>query len=223
MTKFKVLQAEKSFGENTVLKNIGFECNTGEILGIFGRNGCGKSTLLKIIFGALEYDRFEALLDNEKYEPKLNIQRQQIAYLPQHNMLPPNMIVRDIVSMFHPNPDNQDRVLYDPKIARYDSLKFGQLSHGEKKYFEIILVSQLPHSVMIFDEPFSMIDPLEQELISNLLQKLKKNKIVIITDHYYRNVLNITDQNLLIKNGESQKINSVEELIQGGYLKKRFA
>ena len=223
MTKFEVLQAEKSFGENTVLKNIGFECKRGEILGIFGRNGCGKSTLLKIIFGALQYDRFEALLGNEKYEPKLNIQKQQIAYLPQHNMLPLNMIVRDIVSMFHPNPDNQDRVLYNPKIASYDSVKFGQLSHGEKKYFEIMLVSQLPHSVMIFDEPFSMVDPIEQDLISNLLQKLKKDKIIIITDHYYRNVLNITDQNLLINSGNSKKISSVDELIQGEYFKKHFA
>ena len=221
MTKFEVLQAEKSFGGNAILKNIGFECKKGEILGIFGRNGCGKSTLLKIIFGALQYDRFEALLDNEKYEPRLNIEKQQIAYLPQHNMLPPNMIVRDIVSMFHPNPNNQDRVLYNPKIAGYDSVKFGELSHGEKKYFEIMLVSQLPHSIMIFDEPFSMIDPIEQEQISDLFQKLKKDRIVIITDHYYRNVLSITDQNLLIADGKGQKINSVEELIQGGYLKKR--
>ena len=81
-----------------------------------------------------------------------------------------------------------------------------------------MLISQLPHSVMIFDEPFSMIDPIEQELISDLLQKLKKEKIVIITDHYYRNVLNITDWNLLINNGMSQKIHSVDELIQGEYL-----
>jgi ABC-type multidrug transport system ATPase subunit len=223
MIKFEILQIEKSFGSKTVLTNIDFECRKGEILGIFGRNGCGKSTLLKIIFGALQYDRFEALLDNEKYEPNINIQKQQIAYLPQHNMLPPKKKVRDIVSMFYPNPDNQDRILYNPKIASYDNLRFGQLSSGEKKYFEIMLISQLPHSVMIFDEPFSMIDPIEQELISDLLQKLKKDKIVIITDHYYRNVLNITDRNLLINNGKSQKINSVDDLIQGEYLKKHFA
>ncbi|NJO91412.1 MAG: hypothetical protein HC831_22455 [Chloroflexia bacterium] len=73
---------------------------------------------------------------------------------------------------------------------------------------------------MIFDEPFSMIDPIEQELISDLLQKLKEDKIVIITDHYYRNVLSITDQNLLINEGMSQKINSIEELVEGEYLKR---
>lgn len=219
MTKFEVLQAEKSFGDNAVLKSISFECPQGEILGIFGRNGSGKSTLLKIIFGALGYDRFEALLGNEKYEPKANIARQQVAYLPQHHMLPPSMVVRDIVTMFHPNPDNQDRILYNPKIARYDSLKFGQLSAGQKKYFEVMLVSQLPHSVMIFDEPFSMVDPIEQEQISDLLQKLKKDRIIIITDHYYQNVLSITDRNLLIKDGRSQKTGSAEELAQEGYLK----
>jgi ABC-type multidrug transport system ATPase subunit len=223
MTKLEILEVEKSFGTKTILKNINFECRKGEILGIFGRNGCGKSTLLKIIFGALQYDSFEALMDNEKYIPNFNIRKQQIAYLPQHNILPLNKKVRDILSMYYPNPDNQDRILYNPKIASYDSLKFGQLSGGEKRYFEIMLISQLPHSVMIFDEPFSMIDPIEQELISDLLQKLKKNKIVIITDHYYRNVLNITDRNVLINNGKSQKIDSVDELIQGEYLKKHFA
>ena len=102
MTKFEILQVEKSFGPKTVLKNIDFKCRKGEILGIFGRNGCGKSTLLKIIFGTLQYDRFEALLDNKKFDPNLNIRKQQIAYLPQHNMLPPHKKVRDLVSMYPP-------------------------------------------------------------------------------------------------------------------------
>ena len=218
MTKFEILKVEKSFGTNTVLKDIDFECKKGELLGIFGRNGCGKSTLLKIIFGTLQYDRFEAFLDNEKYIPGCNIEEQHIAYLPQHNMLPPNKKIRDIVSMFYTDPEVQDRILYNPKIAGFGHLKFDQLSQGEKRYFEIMLISQLPHSVMIFDEPFSMIDPIGQEQVAGLLQKIKKDKMVIITDHYYRNVLNITDRNLLIDNGRSVKINSVDELAQGGYL-----
>ncbi|HEX3007842.1 MAG TPA: ATP-binding cassette domain-containing protein [Bacteroidales bacterium] len=223
MTKLEILRVEKSFGAKAVLKDISFECRIGEILGIFGRNGCGKSTLLKIIFGTLHYDRFEALMDNDKYEPDFNIRKQQIAYLPQHNMLPMGKKIIDIVSVFYPDPDKQDHILYNPAIALYGNLRFGQLSCGEKRYFEIMLLSQLPHRVMIFDEPFSMIDPIEQERISDLLQKLKKEKIIIITDHYYRNVLNITDQNLLINNGKSQRIHSVDDLIQGEYLKKHSA
>lgn len=222
MTTFELLQVEKSFGTKHILKDIHFECRKGEILAVFGHNGCGKSTLLKIIFGTLPYDRFEALLDGTQYDPSQNIRNQQIAYLPQHNMLPRNKRVRDIVTMFHPNPEAQDHILYNPKIASIDRMRFGELSGGEKKFFEIMLISQLPHGIMIFDEPFSMIDPIEQEQISELLQRVKRDKIIIITDHYYRNVLNISSSNVLIDNGVSKQINSVDELIQGNYLKERF-
>ncbi len=218
MTALKIIQVEKSYGYNSVLQTVNFEIKRGEILGIFGRNGSGKSTLLKIIFGSLKPDKFEAQLNNQPYNPQLNIEKQQIAYLPQHNILPPEKKVRDIVTMFYPHPVDQDRILYNPKIAGYDTMKFGQLSGGEKRYFEIMLLSQLPHEVMIFDEPFSMIDPIEQEQISELLIKMKQEKAVIITDHYYRNVLKITDQIIVISEGKSHKINGVSELKDYGYL-----
>lgn len=220
MIEFKLSRAEKSFGSKTILKHIEFESKEGEILGIFGRNGCGKSTLLKIIFGTLQFDKFEASLNGDKYIPELNFEKQQIAYLPQHNILPFNKRVLDIVSMYYPNPNIQDRILYNPKIAGYHSKRFGQLSEGEKRYFEIMLISQLPHQVMIFDEPFSMIDPIEQEQISELLLDMKNYKSIIITDHYYRNVLDITDQNIVIADGKSHKVNSVKELMEQGYLNK---
>lgn len=221
MTALKIIQVEKSYGHNPVLQTINFEIKKGEILGIFGRNGSGKSTLLKIIFGSLKAHKFEGLLNNQQYIPQLNIKKQQIAYLPQHNILPPEKKVRDIVTMFYPHHADQDRILYNPKIAGYDTIKFGQLSGGEKRYFEIMLLSQLPHEVMIFDEPFSMIDPIEQDQISELLIKMKAEKTIIITDHYYRTVLKITDQIIIISEGKSHQINSLNELKEHGYLKPK--
>lgn len=65
---------------------------------------------------------------------------------------------------------------------------------------------------MIFVVPFSLIGPIEQEL--------KKDKIVIVTDHYFRNVLEITNKNILIADGQSHEVNTINELREQGYLKQ---
>lgn len=220
MAIFKLHKAEISFGKKEVLKEISFSLNTGEILGIFGRNGCGKSTLLKMIFGTLNKGSISISIDDVKYNPSKNILAEQIAYLPQHSFLPQNIKVRDLIPIYFSDEKKQDAIFYNPLIAKLAATKVGELSIGQVRYLEVLLVGNLDHPFLMLDEPFSMIEPLYKLEIQKLLQKLKANKGIIITDHYYQDVLSITTKNILIKNGIGYTIETAADLKKLEYLGK---
>ncbi|MFK5981784.1 MAG: ATP-binding cassette domain-containing protein [Flavobacteriaceae bacterium] len=221
MATLQLYKAKKSFGKNEVLKEVSFKVKTGEILGVFGRNGCGKSTLLKLIFGTLKATEIDLRLDNVSVNPLKLIPKKKIAYLPQHSFLPRNSRVRDIVPIYFPSQEKQDCIFYDSQIALITSKKVSELSIGQLRYFQVLLIGNLERDFLLFDEPFSMIDPLYKAKISELLIELQQHKGIIITDHYYEDVLNITSKNILLKDGISHSISSKEDLISSGYISKK--
>ncbi|MFA5971949.1 MAG: ATP-binding cassette domain-containing protein [Lentimicrobiaceae bacterium] len=220
MSELIINTVSKKFKKRIVLSNISLRIKTGEILGIFGRNGCGKSTLLKILFGVLPSDDQEILLDNECFNPANNIKLMNISYLPQDSFLPDNLTVRDVIPLYYKDGDAQNKIFYDPRIAKIERQRIGTLSLGERRYFEILLVSRLPHKFLMLDEPFSMVEPLYQDSIKELLTEMKKEKGIIITDHYYRNVLEVSDRKMIIKNGKAIEIENETDLIENGYLRE---
>jgi len=220
MSELIINKIFKKFNERIVLSDISLRIKTGEILGIFGRNGCGKSTLLKILFGVLPSDDQEIVLDNECFDPASNIKLMNISYLPQDSFLPDNLTVRDVIPLYYKDGDAQNRIFYDPRIAKIERQRIGTLSLGERRYFEILLISRLPHKFLMLDEPFSMVEPLYQDSIKELLTELKKEKGIIITDHYYRNVLDVSDRKMIIKDGKAIEIENEMDLIENGYLRE---
>ncbi|MGN6179438.1 MAG: ATP-binding cassette domain-containing protein [Mucilaginibacter sp.] len=86
MSTLKADSVMLEFGGRKILQDIWLECNTGEIIGLLGRNGCGKSSLLKIIFGSLKSQYKYVSIDGQ-YIIK-GYRDQRIAYLPQHSFLP---------------------------------------------------------------------------------------------------------------------------------------
>jgi len=208
----------KSFGKKRILENIAFELKTGEILGVFGRNGSGKSSLLKMIFGTIPANHIQIKFDSEIIEPKEIIPRQLIAYLPQDSFLPKGTKVRDIIPLFCDDEEKQNKVFYAPGISKFTNTKVGQLSLGELRYFEMLLVGSLDHPFMMLDEPFTMLEPLYKELVKEYLLKLKSKKGIIITDHYYRDVMDITTSNFLLKDGNKIEILEKVDLLKNGYI-----
>jgi len=210
----------KSFGNNKVLKKISFSLETGEILGLFGRNGSGKSTLLKMLFGNMKAGTISASINGNALNISEVIPKQLIGYVPQHPFLPKQQKVRDAIIMMHPNEQEQDAVFYDPHIATMTHKRTGDLSLGELKYFEVVLLSQLPHPFLMLDEPFSMLEPLHKEKLKGKLVSLKNKKGMIVTDHYYNDVLEVATKNIVIKDGIGYPISSTKDLQKFEYLHK---
>jgi ABC-type multidrug transport system ATPase subunit len=218
MHNLKVTELTKAFGTNPVLDYAAIECKTGEIVSIFGRNGTGKSTLLKILFGTLKADRIRLSLNDKPFSVEEIIPQQKIAYLPQQSFLPKSLKVRDIVPLYYSSEIKQDKILYDPLIAKMANTKVGSLSMGQLRYFELLLIGNLSHPFLMLDEPFSMIEPLYRDKIREFLLDLKFTKGIILTDHYYDDVFSVANKNLLLKNGRLITINNEEELADHGYL-----
>lgn len=219
MAVLQLHSAAKSFGNKVVIEKVSFTLNTGEILGIFGRNGCGKSTLLKMLFGTVKADAIHASLNDENFNPTNNIKNRHLAYLPQQPFLPKNIKVRDLIPIYFEGEKQQDAIFYDPLIAKITSKKVDELSMGQRRYFEVLLIGNLNHPFLMLDEPFSMIEPLFKIEIKKFLNKLKGNKAIIITDHYYEDVLDITTKNILIKQGASHIIKNKNDLKSLEYLR----
>ncbi len=215
----EIYAVRKSFGNKKILESVEFTLEKGEILGVFGSNGSGKSTLLKILFGTLKPDFIDLRINGLPLAVKDVIPKQHIGYLPQDSFLPKHLKVRDIIPMFYEDGDAQDLIFRAPFVEKIATRKAGLLSVGERRYLELLLIAHLPHPFLMLDEPFSMIEPLYKEAIATFLLSLKAKKGILLTDHYYKDVLAISDRNMILVNGISHPANTEEDLKNLGYLR----
>jgi ABC-type lipopolysaccharide export system ATPase subunit len=122
--------------------------------------------------------------------------------------------------MYFYSQEKQDKVFYNPGIAKITAKYIRDLSLGELRFFEVILVGCLDHKFLLLDEPFSMIEPLYKDAIKDFLETLKATKGIILTDHYFDDVLQTTTKNMVIAEGKSSDVVSKEDLIKMKYLSK---
>jgi ABC-type multidrug transport system ATPase subunit len=209
------------YGKKNILENINFTCTEGEILGIFGRNGSGKSTLFKLIFGSLRPKTGEILFNNKPISKKSGF-NENIGYHHQDIFLPKNTKVRNLIPLYFPNGDDQNKIFYDSQIAKIEKEKVGALSLGEQKYLQFLLVVNLNHDFILLDEPFTMVEPLYVAAMKEKIMQYKGQKGFIITDHYYLDVLDIATKKMIIKDKCIIQILEQDELVQLNYLPPKF-
>lgn len=205
----------KSFGDKQVLTDISLKCQPGDIIGLLGRNGTGKSTLLKIIFGTLFTGyKFIRINDEILNQP---FKKSRIAYLPQDDFLPKNITVNKVVEIYSDDFD-QKKFLEDEVLSKVTWTKIGNLSGGESRYLEVKLLLNLDSIFVLLDEPFNGISPLHVELIKAMILDKSSKKGIILTDHDYRNVLDVAHQYYLLFDGGLKPVKTKQDLIDWGYV-----
>jgi len=206
----------KSFGTRQVLTDIFLTCTKGEIVGLLGRNGSGKSTLLKIIFGSMSADARFMMIDNQLING-LYDNRKLVNYLPQHSFLPNHLKISTIISLFC-DKRNAGLLIANEYIRPFINKRPKQLSGGEKRLIEIFLIIHSDARYILIDEPFNGIAPIYKEVIKNLIIAHSATKGFIVTDHDYRNILDIATRIILMHDGGTKAIKNVDDLKYWGYV-----
>ncbi|MEJ7680357.1 MAG: ATP-binding cassette domain-containing protein [Segetibacter sp.] len=206
-----------SFGKRQILSDISFTCKTGDVIGIFGRNGTGKSTLLKVLFGTIRAKHSEIYLDNKIVEKNIPL-NYFIAYHHQEVFLPKNTTVKNLIPLYFPDGEKQNKLFYDPRVNKIENQKAGALSMGEQRYLQFLMILNLDHHFILLDEPFSMLEPLYKDLIKEKIESNKYVKGFIVTDHYYADVLQVATIKKVIRDGVMFTINHTNDLVDFGYL-----
>lgn len=216
MTKMHVDSVLKSYQNRQILTDVFISCEKGEIVGLLGRNGVGKSTLLKIIFGSIKAENKYVKIGN-KYINGLFETRNLIKYLPQNNFLPNHVKIITIIKLFC-DVENSSIIINNHLIKPLLNKRSKQLSGGEKRILEIFLIVLSNAEYILIDEPFNGVAPIYKEEIKKLIIEQSKNKGFIITDHDYRNILDIATRTVLIHDGGTKEIKNNDELIKYGYI-----
>jgi ABC-type multidrug transport system ATPase subunit len=205
---------ELEYDGKKILYGIYIKAQRGEVTGILGRNGSGKTSLLRILFGDLQ-PKYKNIRSNGKCLPKPLYRSGKIGYLPQHALLPKQLVVKRAFELCNVSWD--EFIIHFQSFEEYYKARIKDLSSGEIRVLEAYLILFSNKEIILLDEPFSYVAPIYVEKLKAIIHQVKKRSIVIVTDHFYKDILAVSDTVYLIKNGCSKIIGNENELKREGY------
>ncbi len=197
--KLEVDSVNLRFGEHVVLSDVYTAFEVGQLSSLLGRNGSGKSCLFKIIIGSIDAQYASVRVD-KKYYPSL-FKSKLLKYLPQTYIFPESMKLKMAIQFFEANSVSTMRHLEPQNIGL--ETKFGDLSGGQRRLAEIYVFLNSPSPFVILDEPFTYLMPIQIEELKLSLAIYKNKKGIIISDHQYRHVIDVSDKTYLLKSGKT--------------------
>ncbi len=236
--KLRTENLVKRYRTRTVVKDVSFEVEQGEIAGLLGPNGAGKTTSFYMIVGLIQPNSGKIFLDDEEitYEPVYKRAQKGIGYLAQEASVFRRLSVEDniraVLEMTNLSKDEQrfrvESLLNEFGLQKIRKSLGIQLSGGERRRTEIARALALKPNFILLDEPFAGVDPIAVEDIQEIVAKLREKNIgILITDHNVHETLSITDRAYLLFEGEILKAGTAKELaddeqVRRVYLGKNF-
>jgi ABC-type multidrug transport system ATPase subunit len=216
----QVLEADGiriAFGERQLLGNIYLRVQTGQIVGLLGRNGSGKSVLLQTIFGARAVADASVRVNGRPVVPAFR-HPGLLNYLPQEPLLPPSLSLARAARLL--GVDLEQATARFPELRSQFGRRLGELSGGSGRLVQALLLLHADTALSLFDEPFSGVMPVHVETLAEEMQRAKVRKGLLITDHRYAEVLPICDVVYLLHQGRLLKLDGDvrEQLRDYGYL-----
>lgn len=223
----------KRYRNRTVVNNVSFEVNQGEIVGILGPNGAGKTTSFYMVVGLVKPDEGEVYLDEVNITKLPMYKRAQmgIGYLPQEASVFRKLSVEDnilsVLEMTKLTRQQQlaklESLLEEFRLTHVRKSPGDVLSGGERRRTEIARALAVDPKFILLDEPFAGIDPIAVEDIQAIVASLKfKNIGIFITDHNVQETLSITDRAYLLFEGKILKAGTAEELAADEQVRKVY-
>ena len=209
----KVENISKSIGSKLLFQNISFDLPNNKIIGLLGANGAGKTSVFKAISGLSKIDSGKIKFYDENLHLMTLEERSNagLNYVPQENSLFDDLTLKEnleaIVELrfkeISSDKSKQIENLLDlMKLTDKANTKSKFLSGGEKRKTEILRAILLDSKFILLDEPFAGVDPISVEEIIKILKNFRKDLGIFISDHNFRDVINVCDEIILLNQGE---------------------
>lgn len=175
----------KYYGKNKAVDNLSFEVKDGEIFGLLGENGAGKTTTFRIIMGLLEATEGKVLLDGKYIDYSIT---DKIGFVTEERSLLTKMTVKEQLIFYGVLKGMSEKQiekeikkwLKEFQIENYENRKIKELSKGNQQKIQFISAVIHHPKLLILDEPFTGLDPINVELMKKAIYKLQKEGCSII-------------------------------------------
>lgn len=203
----------KKYGSKKALEDLNLEIDPGKIVGILGPNGSGKTTLIKTLIGLLKPSSGEVLIDGKEVGVDT---KNIISYLPDRNFLYDWMSVGDAGKFYSDFYEDFEASKFEELIdfMKLDrAMKVPELSKGMHEKLNLALILSRNAKLYILDEPIAGVDPVARDqILDAILNNYREDSAMIITTHLVRDMENMFEDVVFLKNGSITLQGNAEEL-----------
>jgi ABC-2 type transport system ATP-binding protein len=222
MNSVEVTHVAKSFGKNQAVRDVSFSVQPGEIFGLLGPNGAGKTTTIRMMLDIFKPDKGEiSILGGKITEEKKN----RIGYMPEERGMYQDIPLERCLVYFGrlkglSNQEIHQRLegwLEKFDLATHRKKKVKELSKGMQQKAQIIATLLHEPELIIIDEPFTALDPVNTQMIKDLLlSERDKGRTILMSTHQMHQVEEMCDRILLVNKGQDVLYGKLSE-IRGQY------